>query len=144
MPILTLVVAATLALAGACAAGTGFADDQPTDQGALEPGELDALPVPGGAAPFTEPAQKHGNVTQSFKVTGWSPADVLHFYTGALPSQGWSPSSPPGEDGDVWRGEWARGDRLLVVTAEPDVDDGTGDGSGAATSQLDLDLHAVP
>ncbi len=83
-------------------------------------------------------------MTQSFKVTGSSPAAVLRFYAGALAQQGWTASTAPAEDGDVWRGTWARGDRLLVVTAEPDVDDGTGDGDGAAASQLDLDLRAVP
>ncbi len=140
-----LLLAAVLALGVACGDSRGFADDQPTDEGTLDPGELTALPMPGGATPFTVPAQTDGAVTQSFKVTGSSPADVLRFYADALGPRGWVISTASVEDGDGgWRGEWARDDRLLQVTAEPDVDDGTGDGNGAATSQLDLALLAAP
>jgi hypothetical protein len=140
-----LLVGAALAIGGACGATSGFADDEPTNGGALEPGELAAVPLPGGTAPFTVPTQKAGAVTQSFKVTGLSPADVLRFYASGLPGQGWAVSTAPVEDGaGVWRGLWALHDRLLQVTAEPDVDDGSGDGDGAPTSQLDLELRAAP
>ena len=140
-----LLVGAALTIGGACSARSGFADDEPTVGGALEPGELAAVPLPGGTAPFTDPTQKAGVVTQSFKVTGLSPADVLHFYAGALPEKGWAVSTAPAEDGGgVWRGLWARDDRFLQVTAEKDVDDGTGDGDGAPTSQLDLELRSAP
>ena len=145
MPISTVLVAAALAVGAACGATSGFADDQPTDQGALEPGELAAVPIPGGATSFTVPTEEGGAVTQSFKVTGLSPADVVAFYGSGLRQQGWTVSTAPVEHGDgVWRAEWARDDRLLQVTVEPDADDGTGDGNGAPTSQLDLVLRAAP
>jgi hypothetical protein len=146
MPISMLLLAAVLMVGGACGASSGFADDQPSDQGSrLEAGELAGLPRPAAAAPFGAASQRDGAVTQSFKVTGLSPADVLQFYVGALPAQGWEGSTVPVEQGQgVWRGEWTRNDRILQITAEPDVDDGTGHGDGAPTSQLDLELRGAP
>jgi len=123
----------------------GFAADQPTAGRPLEAGELAGLPTPAATAPFGPPTQNGGAVTRSFKVTGLAPGDVLHFYDGALHDEGWAVSTVPakGTDG-LWRGQWVRNDRLLQVTAEPDVADGTGAGNGAPTSQLDLLLCAVP
>ena len=145
IPLSTLLVAVALSAGTACSATGGFADDQPSSQGShLEAGELAALPLPGGTAPFGAPTQQDGTVTRSFKVTALAPADVLQFYAEALPDRGWAVSAPPAERGDVWRGQWARNDRLLQVTAEPDVDDGTDTGDGAPTSQLDLELRADP
>jgi predicted small secreted protein len=140
-PILTVLLVAGAFLGAACGTTSGFATDQPTQGkfGRFEAGELDALPVPGGAAPFGAPSQQNKAVTQSFKVTGLAPGDVLHFYAGALRDQGWVASTSPTGDGDVWRGQWARNDRLLQVTAEPDADDGP----SAPTSQLDLVLSAA-
>lgn len=140
-PILTLLLVAGALLGAACGNTGGFATDQPTQGkfGRFEAGELDALPVPGGAAPFGGVTQRNRTVTQSFKVTGLAPADVLQFYTGALRDQGWVASTAPSGDGDVWRGQWARNERLLQITAEPDA----GDGTDAPTSQLDLELSAA-
>jgi predicted small secreted protein len=140
-PILILLLVAGAFLGAACGNASGFATDQPTQGkfGRLEAGELDALPVPGGAAPFGAPSQQNNAVTQSFKVTGLAPADVLHFYAGALRDQGWVASTSPTGVGDGWRGQWARNDRLLQVTAEPDA----GDEPGAPISQLDLVLNAA-
>ena len=143
MPTRVLLLAGALLLT-ACGATGGFADDQANAAGTLEAGELAGLPTPGGAAPFGAPAQKESAVTQSFKVTGLTPQQVLDFYTSALRDQGWSASNAPMEHGEnVWRGLWERNDRLLQVSAEPDSDDGTGDGDGAPTSQLDLVLRAA-
>jgi predicted small secreted protein len=140
-PLLTVLLVAGAFLGAACGNASGFATDQPTQGkfGRLEAGELDALPVPGGAEPFGAPSQRNRAVTQSFKVTGLAPADVLNYYTGALRDQGWVASTSPTAVGDVWRGQWARNDRLLQVTAEPDADDGP----SAPTSQLDLELSAA-
>lgn len=145
--VFTVAVVAGLAVVGAaCGAHetNGFADDQPTSSGLFEPGELNDIPLPGATAAFTVRRQAGDTVTQSFKVTGLTPADVIGFYQERLPTLGWQAVAAPAEDGaDLWRDEWARDDRLLQVTAEPDVDDGKGDGRGAATSQLDLVLRAA-
>jgi hypothetical protein len=140
--ITVLVLLGAVAVLGGCGAIGGFAADEPGPGNVvrLEPGELTALPTPGGAAPFGPPAESGTAVTQSFKVTGLGPRDVLTFYAGALSAQRWVVSMPPSRMGDVWREQWTRGDRILRVTAEPDVDDGTGGASGASTSQLDLAL----
>ena len=140
-PITSLVLVVAAVLGVACGTSGGFAADQP-GQARLEAGELVALPTLAGAAPFGGPTETDRDVTQSFKVTGLAPADVLEFYASALRDQGWVASTAPSEDGDVWRGQWVRGSRRLQVTAEPDVDDGTGDGNDAPTSQLDLVLSA--
>jgi hypothetical protein len=137
-----LLPIAVLLLGAGCTAVGGFAPDQasPGKFGGPEPGELTALPTPGAAAPFGPPTKRGGAVTQSFKVTGLAPADLLPFYADALREQRWVVSTAPSWTGDVWRGQWVRGDRLLQVTAEPDVDDGTSGDKGAPTSQLDLEL----
>lgn len=134
-----LVLLGIVALGGCSAAG-GFTADQPAPGNVprLEPGELTGLPKPGGAAPFGPPAETGTTVTQSFKVTGLAPGDVLGFYADALPAQGWVVSTPSGGSGDVWRGQWARSGRILQVTAEPDVDDDAT--APAPMSQLDLAL----
>jgi hypothetical protein len=136
-----LVVLGAVVGLGGCSAIGGFAADQaaPGQVARLEPGELTGLPTPGGAAPFGPPAEKGNAVTQSFKVTGLAPGDVLAFYADALPAQGWIVSTPTGGTGDVWRGQWARRDLILQVTAEPDVDDGAA-ALPAPMSQLDLVL----
>ena len=138
--ITALVLVGIVALSGCSAAG-GFAADQPGPGNVtrLEPGELTALPKPGGAAPFGPPAETGTAVTQSFKVTGLAPGDVLGFYADALPAQGWVVSTPSSGTGDVWRGQWARGDRVLQVTAESDVDDDAA-ALPAPMSQFDLAL----
>lgn len=145
-PFSTLLVAIAFTVGSACGATGGFADDQPSHKTArLEAGELAALPLPGGTAPFGAPSQRDGVVTQSFKVTALSPEDVLDFYAEALPAQGWAVATAPVARGtDVWRGEWARNGRLLQVTASPDVDDGTDAGDGSPTTQLNLQLRASP
>lgn len=146
MPISTLLLVVALGFGTGCGATGGFADDQPNEEGLrLDAGELTGLPRPAATEPFGPATQKDGAVTQSFKVSGLAPADVLQFYAGALPAQGWAVSTPPVEQGaGDWRGVWARNDRLLQVTAEPDVDDGTDAGEGAPLSQLDLELRAAP
>jgi hypothetical protein len=136
-----LVLLGAVAVLGGCNAVGGFAADQsrPGKVVRLEPGELTGLPTPGGAASFGPPAEGGTDVTQSFKVTGLAPRDVLAFYAGALPSQGWVVSTPLSGTGDICRGRWARRGRILQVTAEPDVDDGAA-ALPAPGSQLDVAL----
>lgn len=139
-----LAATAVLIFGTACTSTGGFAADEPNPQG-LEAGELAALPLPPGTAPFGPPSQKDGTVTQSFKATGLQPGDVAQFYAEALPNRGWATSTWPAESGDHrWQGQWTRNERLLQITSEPDVDDGAGDGNGAAASQFDLVLSAAP
>jgi hypothetical protein len=139
--IIGLVLVGAVVGLGGCNAVGGLAADQrrPGKVVTLEPGELTGLPTPGGAASSGPPAERGTAVSESFKVIGLAPGDVLAFYADALPPHGWVVSTPPSGTGDVWRGQWARRGRILQVTAEPDIDDGAA-ALPAPGSRLDLAL----
>jgi hypothetical protein len=150
-PIPAWLLAAAFAVgASGCGAGTpALGADQPTHQGSLVAGELAGVPKPPGTVAFGPPTMTNGVATQSFKVTALPPGSVLRFYLDNLPAQGWTRGEPLTQAVDkTWRATWIRPGRRLLVTAEPDVDDGTGNGNdglgngnGAYTAQLDLELH---
>jgi hypothetical protein len=154
--IAALVLATALALA-ACGGGsrgpaTGTALlDQPAGDGAgvFVPGAISDLPKPGSAQPLSPPMQAGPDWTQSFRVVGLMPRDVIMFYEGAL--TGWGATAPAAATGGckpepraadrcTYRGVWTTGTTTLEVTADPND---TVNGDNGADTELNLLLSGL-
>jgi hypothetical protein len=139
------VLSALLLAVAACGGDDAGSDEgdaaQPApDVSTFEQGGFDDLPRHPRSEELGERTEAEGTVSQSFKVTGATPEQVLQFYNDALGPLGWLPLS----DGDidvseqVARDQWVREGTLLVVSASeaPTLED---EGNEAVT-QYSLSL----
>ncbi len=127
-PVRRTSAALILVLTGALLVGACGDDAEQRGSGAqpapgtetLEQGLFDEIPRFPRSEPLGPRSEEAGVVAQSFRARDASPQQILDFYTGNL--EGWNlvtPPQPPGETASTLRGEWAREQWLLTITASP-------------------------
>lgn len=137
--VLTLVSVVVLGVTTAsCGGSAGSQPDQPASRdGDLVSGDFAGLPKPNGAFPLSDPSVDEKTITQSFKVVGSGPEQILGFLEVELPKAGWELRAPPTEVGDGdWQAFWIRDTETLEASVSPYNDNDT----DTVTSQLDLVL----
>ncbi len=128
------------ACGGSSNAVGGETDAQPRPQGStFESGEFSGLPMPDLATPYGELTTSDNVTTQTFKIKGRTPKQVLEFYLQSLTDNGWATVQEPQAKGRTdWVGTWTDdAGRRLEVSSAP-IKEGNPD---SVQSQFSLVLH---
>lgn len=138
------LAALLLAACGGSPDAVGNATDaQPQAQGSsFESGEFAGLPMPDAAAPYGSLTTRDNATTQTFKIEGLTPEQVLNYFEQHLTNDGWTTIQAPEATGNTdYAGTWADdAGRRLEISAAPAAQEGSPD---AVASQFSLVLHAA-
>ena len=139
-PLVTLSLFIALAATSA-SCRSAHEDSQPAPRvTTFARGLFDEIPRLPGTSSLGARSEKNEIVTQTFRVEGRDPHQVIEFYDSRLPSNGWLRASPAYREPSTNRADFVRDDYRLEVSSALITNAGSDD-ADAVASQYSLVLR---